>query len=95
MPSIRVFRASNQAPITPGVDPVINVAAYSAAFEALEGFRWNVLAIDTNDVPVQMMMQMYLNRVYQGGKFVQGVIGERSVGPDRVAFDTRLLRVGI
>jgi len=81
----------DQAPITPGVDPVINVAAYSAAFEALEGFRWNVLAIDTNDVPVQMMMQMYLNRVYQGGKFVQGVIGEPSVGPDRVTFDRRLL----
>ena len=76
----------DQAPITPGTDPVINVAAYSAAFEALEAFRWNVLAIDTDDTAVQMVMQMYLNRVLNGGKFVMGVIGV----PNTVAFEERL-----
>jgi hypothetical protein len=77
----------DQVPITPGTDPEINVAAYSAAFEALEPFRWNVLSIDTNDRGVQMLMQMYLNRIYRGGgQFTMGVIGEDRTVP----FDTRI-----
>jgi len=77
--------------ITPGTDPVINIAAYSAAFEVLEGFRWNVLAIDTNNTAVHMLKQMYLNRVFRGGKFVMGTIGEPSIGADAVPFETRML----
>jgi hypothetical protein len=77
-----------QAAITPGTDPVVDIAAYSAAFEGLESSRWNVLAIDTNDPAAHIMTQAYLNRVYQGGKFVMGVIGE---GSD-VSFDDRLKR---
>ena len=77
----------NQAAITPGTNPTAyDVAAYSAAFEILEAQRWNVLAIDTNDVGVQAVMQMYLNRVYRGGKFVIGVLGEDSA----VGIETRM-----
>jgi hypothetical protein len=88
--SVNPLAIIDQVPIPPGLDPVLNVAAYSNAFEVLEAFRWNVLSIDTNDLPVQMLMQMYLNRVYQGGKFVMGVIGQPATGPDAVPFDLRL-----
>lgn len=76
----------DQAEITDGVDPIVNVGAYSNAFEALESYRWNVLAIDTEDTAVQSVMQLFLNRIYQNGKFVMGVVGE----PTTVDFDTRL-----
>lgn len=76
----------DQAEIIGGTDPAVNIAAYSAAFEVLEACRWNVLSIDTEDIPTQQMMQLFLNRIYQGGKFCMGVIGE----PTTVAFDTRL-----
>jgi len=76
----------DQAEIAGGTDPTVNIAAYSAAFEVLEAYRWNVLSIDTEDIPTQQMMQLFLNRIYQGGKFCMGVIGE----PTTVAFDTRL-----
>lgn len=76
----------DQAEIVGGTDPTVNIAAYSAAFEVLEACRWNVLSIDTEDIPTQQMMQLFLNRIYQGGKFCMGVIGE----PTTVAFDTRL-----
>ena len=80
----------DQDAITPGTDPNITAGSYSAAFEVLEAYRWNVLAIDTNDTAIQMLMQMYLNRVYQGGKFVMGVIGEPSIGNNAVPFETRM-----
>jgi hypothetical protein len=80
--------AVDQAAIPPGTDPSTNVAAYSAAFEVLEAYRWNVLSIDTTDTGVQMMMQMYLDRIYNAGKWVMGVIGESKSVP----FETRLRR---
>lgn len=80
------FKNVNQAEIIGGTDPTVNAAAYSAAFEALETYRWNVLAIDTEDVAIQSMMQLFLNRIYSSGEFCMGVIGE----PTTVDFDTRL-----
>ncbi|MBQ2633203.1 MAG: phage tail sheath subtilisin-like domain-containing protein [Oscillospiraceae bacterium] len=76
-----------QAPITPGTDPSVTNASYSAAFEALEPYRWNVLALDTEDASVQGMMQLFLNRIYQGGRCCMGVVG----CPTTAAFATRLV----
>lgn len=75
-----------QAEIAGGTDPTVNIAAYSAAFGILEALRWNVLSIDTEDTAVQMVMQLYLNRIYQDGRFSMGVIGEATT----VDFETRL-----
>ena len=76
----------DQAEITGGTDPTVNNGAYSKAYETLEAYRWNVLSIDTEDTAVQALMQLFLNRIYQGGKFTMGVIGE----PTTVDFETRL-----
>ncbi len=76
----------DQAEITGGTDPTVNNGAYSKAYEVLEAYRWNVLAIDTEDMAVQALMQLFLNRIYQNGKFTMGVIGE----PTTVDFETRL-----
>ena len=73
-PVIYVLATVDQDEITPGTDPVINVAAYTAAYDALEISHWNVLSIDTDDLNVHMMTQMYLNRVYQGGGFLGGYL---------------------
>jgi hypothetical protein len=82
-----VLATVDQAAITPGTDPAsYTVQDYSNAFGLLEPYRWNVLAIDTTDTATQMMMQMYLNRVYTGGKWVQGVAGQ----PTSLPFETRL-----
>lgn len=78
----------DQEAITGGIDPSVTVSAYSTAFEQLEKYKWNVLAIDTEDTSVQMLMQLFLNRIYQEGKFVVGVIGE----PTSTPLETRLVR---
>jgi hypothetical protein len=85
--SANELAAVTKQPIKAGTeDDGYSAAAYSAAFEALEACRWNVLSIDTNDPSVQMLMQLYLERIYQGGKFIMGVIGEDRTVP----FETRL-----
>lgn len=75
-----------QAEVTGGADPTVNNGAYSAAFEVLEAYRWNVLAIDTDEVTVHSLMQLFLDRIYEGGKFCMGVVGE----PTTVSFEDRL-----
>jgi hypothetical protein len=76
--------------ITPGTDPNFDVAAYSRAFETIETERWNVLSVDTNDTLIHTMMQMFLNRIYQNGIFVMGVVGVPATGTDGKSFKDRL-----
>lgn len=78
----------DQEVILGGTDPEVTMEAYSNAFAALETSRWNVLVLDTSDLSVQIMMQTFLNRVYQDGMFCMGVIGE----PTSTDFETRLTR---
>lgn len=78
-----------QEAVTGGDDPVVTNVAYSSAIEILEAYRWNVLAIDTDDVTMHSVMQLILNRIYDSGSFCMGVVGE----PTIVAFEGRLIHV--
>ena len=78
----------DQEPIIQGTEPTITTQDYSNAFDVLEAYRWNVLAIDTNDTGIQEMTKLYLNRILQGGKFSIGCIGD----PSTIDYDVRLSR---
>ena len=84
--SEEALKTVTQAPITGGTDPTVTNAAYDAAFELAEPYRFNVMAIDTDEPAVHALLQLYLSRVYQDGKFAMAAVGE----PSTVAFDTRL-----
>ncbi|MFI3253519.1 MAG: phage tail sheath subtilisin-like domain-containing protein [Eubacteriales bacterium] len=71
-----------------GTDPEVTVDAYANAFGILENYRWNVLALDTDDLSVQMMSQAFVNRIYEDGMFAMAVVGEATT----TAFETRLAR---
>ncbi len=69
-----------------GEDPERTQDAYSGAFEVLEAYRWNELAVDTEDIAVHSVMSQYLKRLREGGSLVCGTVGEKTSVP----FDTRL-----
>ena len=69
-----------------GTNPVITNTDYSNAFTLLEAHRFNVLAVDTNDVTVHALVASYIDRVYLTGKMAFGVIGE----PTSVSYADRL-----
>lgn len=72
--------------MTPGADPVVTNADYSDAFVLLEGYRWNTVSVDTDDVGVHAMLAAYMNRVYNEGKMAFAVVGE----PTSVPLDDRM-----
>lgn len=73
--------------ITAGTDPTVNTEAYSAAFNLLEPYRFNVLCTDSNETAVHALVSAYIDRVYQGGKIeCFGIVAE----PVTVDLDDRM-----
>lgn len=78
----------SQVALEGGSDPYIDVNSYSNAFEVLEVYRWNALALDTDDATIAQISQLYVNRIYGDGKFAMLVLGI----PVSSDFDSRLDR---
>ena len=72
-----------------GANPTVTNASYSEAFQALEPYYYNCIAIDVNDdseMTLSFLLQEYLDNAYQYGKLGIAVVGE----PTTVAFATRM-----
>jgi len=63
------FAEVAQAAFTPGTNPTATNADYSNAFDALEPYTYNVICIDTDSISVQMLLDAYLDRVYEAGGY--------------------------
>lgn len=82
----KVLALVPETPFPAGTDPVITNADYSAAFNLLEPYAWNAIAVDTDSPAVHSLLAAYMDRIYQGGKMCFAVVGE----PASVEFETRL-----
>lgn len=65
-----------QKEFTAGEDPAVTVDSYSDAFTMLEPYIFNTLCVDTEDYAVHLMVQSYINRIFENGSFVQAVVAE-------------------
>ena len=63
-----------QEAFTAGTNPTVSATEYSAAFEALEPFTWNVLCIDTDDVATHLLLDAFLDRIYDAGAYPMACI---------------------
>ena len=75
-----------QQVITPGTNPTVSTAEYSAAFDALEPYVWNVLCVDTEDTAVHTLLASYLNRIYEAGAYPMGCVAPKT----STALETRM-----
>ena len=66
----------SQSELTGGTDPEVTVDSYSDAFTMLEPYTFNTICVDTEDTAIHLMLQSYLNRIFQDGSFAQAVIAE-------------------
>ncbi len=81
--------AAASGTLTGGENPVVTNEDYSRAFEALEPFFYNCIALDVDDdetLSKTMLLQSYLTNAYKFGKLAVAVVGENS----GVAFESRL-----
>ncbi len=70
--------AISQGAFSAGTDPETTVSDYSNAFTELESYEFNALCVDTNDVGIHLLMHSFINRVYDAGQFIMGVVAESS-----------------
>lgn len=72
-----------------GEDPTVTNEDYSKAFEALEPFFYNCIALDVDDdenLSKTLLLQEYLGNAHQFGKLAVAVVGEKV----NVPFENRL-----
>lgn len=72
-----------------GEDPTVTNENYSTAFEALEPYYYNTIALDIDDdedMTLSLMLDAYLDDAYEMGKLGIAVVGEKTT----VDFETRL-----
>lgn len=68
----------SQEAFSAGTDPETTVSDYSNAFTELESYEFNTICVDTNDVGVHLLMHSFIDRVYNAGQFIMGVVAEGS-----------------
>lgn len=88
-PSVVPITAVTAGALTGGANPTVTNASYSAAFQALEPYYYNTIALDVNDdetLTLSNLLQQYLDNAYKYGKLGIAVVGE----PTTVDFQTRL-----
>lgn len=81
---------TNQA-LTGGTNPTTTNASYSTAWELLEPYPYNTIAVDTDETSTMeksTLLIEYLNVAYQSGKLCMAVVGV----PTSVSFDNRILK---
>jgi hypothetical protein len=78
----------SSAALAGGTDPTVVTSDYSNAFNALEAYRFNAITVDTCDDAVKSLLQEYIDRVYESGKWSYAVIGD----PTSVGWANRLAR---
>lgn len=72
-----------------GTNPTVTNADYSTAFQALEPYYYNCIALDVDDdqdMSLSLLLKAYLDNAYLLGKLGIAVVGEKTT----VDFDTRL-----
>lgn len=65
-----------QQQLTSGAEPTVTADSYQEAFTALEPYVYNTICVDTEDYAVHLMVQSYINRIFDNGSFVQAVVAE-------------------
>lgn len=81
-----VMAAITQSSLTGGANPTITNGDYTTALSVIESANWDVVACDSTDNSVHVLLSAYLARVYSDGKMVRGVVAETT----SIAIATRM-----
>ena len=80
-----LLAAVSQCAFTKGVNPQVTTQDYSNAFAQVEPFDFNTICLDTEDTEIQLLLQSFVNRIFDAGSLCQAVVAEKHT----VELDTR------
>ena len=66
-----------QSAFTAGTDPQVTAADYSNAFAAVEPYDFNTNCVDTEETAVHLLLQAFIERVFNAGTLAIGVVAEK------------------
>lgn len=69
--------AVSQESFTKGINPQATVEDYSNAFAQVEAFEFNTICLDTEDTEIHLLLQSFLNRIFDAGSLAQAVVAEK------------------
>lgn len=67
----------SQSAFTKGTNPVVTIDDYSNAFAQIEPYEFNTICVDTEDPAVHLLLQSFINRIFDVGSLVQAVVAEK------------------
>lgn len=66
-----------QSLFTAGTDPTVATSDYSNAFAQVEAYDFNTICVDTEDTAVHILLQSFMNRVFNAGILALAVVAEK------------------
>lgn len=60
-----------------GTDPEVATSDYSNAFAQVEAYDFNTICVDTEDTAVHILLQSFMNRVFNAGILALAVVAEK------------------
>ncbi len=76
----------SQSEFTKGSNPVVTTEDYSNAFAEVEAYEFNTICVDTEDPEIHLLLQSFINRIFDAGSLVQAVVAEKH----NIDLDTRV-----
>lgn len=62
---------------TAGTDPQTTTNDYSNAFATVEPYDFNTICVDTEDAEIHLLLQAFVNRIFDAGTLAQAVVAEK------------------
>lgn len=72
-----VLASVSQSLFTKGTNPDTTTEDYSNALAQVEAYEFNTICLDTEDTAVHLILQAFLNRIYDAGSLAQAVVAEK------------------
>lgn len=76
----------SQSAFTKGTNPQTTTGDYSNAFAQIEPYEFNTICLDTEDTKIHLLLQSFLNRIFDAGSLAQAVVAEKHT----VELETRI-----
>lgn len=76
----------SQSAFTKGTNPQTTTGDYSNAFAQIEPYEFNTICLDTEDTAIHLLLQSFLNRIFDAGSLAQAVVAEKHT----VELETRI-----
>ena len=76
-----LLKAVSQSTFTKGTNPQITTGDYSNAFAEVEPYEFNSICVDTEESEIHLLLQSFLNRIYNAGSLAQAVVAEKHTEP--------------